>query len=481
MNTILINGNWQAAHDERVIDVEDPATGKVFTQISRGVQSDIDGAVKAARHAFLTAWRNWPALERGRLLCRIAARILAQADEIAAIESRDTGKPLHLAKKDITVLARYFEFYGAAADKHHGQVIPYANGYNVQVIYEPLGVTAHIIPWNYPSQMFGRTSCPALAAGNAIVLKPSEEACQSVLYIAQLMQEEGLPDGVLNIVTGYGHEAGAALARHPDINLITFTGSPAVGASIQAACAVNHVPCLLELGGKSPQIVFADADLDKAIPAIVGAIAQNTGQTCSAGTRLLVQTEIFDEVTSRIAAAIASLTVGMPQAGMQCGPIITRAQFERLRAFIGRLDASGLSLIAKGTIAEVAPDGFFVPPMLYGPVPRDHELAHVEAFGPILAAMPFEDESDATQLANGTDYGLVAAVWTENGARQQRMAQSVSAGQIYINCYGAGGGVELPFGGRKKSGYGREKGFQALDEFTTTKTIVHWFGDKASA
>lgn len=477
MKTLLINGKWQSSYDERVIDVDDPATGQILTQVSRGGQAEIDAAVKAARNAFLNHWASWSALERGRLLCRIGEQILLHAGEIAKIESSDTGKPLHLAQNDIAVLARYFEFYGTAADKHHGQVIPYANGYNVQVVHEPLGVTAHIIPWNYPSQMFGRTCCPALAAGNAIVLKPSEEACQSVLYIANLMQNAGLPDGVLNIITGYGHEAGDALARHPDINLITFTGSPAVGAHIQSASAINQVPCLLELGGKSPQIVFADANLGKAIPAIVGGIVQNTGQTCSAGARLLIQQAIYEEVSARVAQGISSITAGMPDAGMQCGPIITRPQFERLNTLVKRIDESGIPLIAKGKITDAHAGGFFVPPMMYGPVPRDHELAHAEVFGPILAAMPFEDEADAVRLANDTDYGLVAAIWTENGARQQRMARAVSAGQFYINCYGAGGGVELPFGGRKKSGYGREKGFQALDEFTTTKTIVHCFSD----
>jgi aldehyde dehydrogenase (NAD+) len=408
-------------------------------------------------------------------LCKIGRRILEQAGQIARIESQDTGKPLHLAEQDIGVLARYFEFYGMAADKHHGEVIPYANGYNVQVIHEPLGVTAHIIPWNYPSQMFGRTACPALAAGNAVVLKPSEEACQSVLFIAQLMHECGLPEGALNIVTGYGYEAGAALAGHKDINLITFTGSPAVGAQIQAASAPNHVPCLLELGGKSPQIVFADADLGKAVPAIVNAIVQNTGQTCSAGSRLMIQKEAYDEVVAQVAAGFEAVRAGMPDSGAHCGPIITRAQFKRLSALMDRIEHSGVPVIARGIVAGAAEGGYFVPPTLFGPVPRDHELAHAEAFGPILAAMPFDDEADAIALANATEYGLVAAVWTENGARQQRMAHAILAGQVYINCYGAGGGVELPFGGRKKSGYGREKGFHALDEFTTTKTIVHCF------
>lgn len=475
MKTILINGQWLAAHDERLIDVDEPSTGKVFTQVSRGGEWEVNAAVQSARQALNSNWGRFTAAERGRLLVKIGNRILQQAKEIAQIESRDTGKPLHLAERDIVVLARYFEYYGAAADKHHGEVIPYLNGYTVNVVHEPLGVTGHIIPWNYPSQMFGRTACPALAAGNAIVLKPSEEACQSVLYIATLMMEEGLPDGALNIVTGFGHEAGAALTGHPDINLVTFTGSPGVGALVQQATAANHVPCVLELGGKSPQIVFADADLDKAVPVIVSALAQNTGQTCSAGTRLLIQREIYDEVVSRVAARFEGIRVGMPDSGADCGPIITRAQFERVQAFIHRIRESGLPLLAAGQLDGVEPGGFFVPPMLFGPVPRDHELATAEVFGPVLAAMPFEDEADAIELANATEYGLVAAVWTENGARQQRMARSVVAGQVYINCYGAGGGVELPFGGRKKSGYGREKGFIALDEFTTTKTIVNCF------
>ncbi len=474
-NTLLINGQWMPAEDGQEIDVVNPATGEVFAQLSRGTPEDVNAAVKSARHAFENEWGAWSAIERGRLLSSIAEKIQANAKEIASLESEDTGKPLHLAERDIAVLARYFEFYGAAADKHHGHVIPYTNGYNVQVIHEPLGVTAHIIPWNYPSQMFGRTVCPALAAGNAIVLKPSEEACQSVLFIARLMHDAGLPAGALNIVTGYGNEAGDALSRHPDINLITFTGSPAVGASIQAASAVNHVPCLLELGGKSPQIVFADADLDKAVPIIVGAIIQNTGQTCSAGSRLLIQKEIYSDVITRVSELISKVCAGMPNAEVDCGPIITRAQYERLNATIARIEKSNLPLIAKGRIGEVAPGGFFIAPMLYGPVPDDHELACAEAFGPILAAMTFDDEADAIRLANATEYGLVAAVWTENGARQQRLARSVVAGQVYINCYGAGGGVELPFGGRKKSGYGREKGFHALDEFTTTKTIVQSF------
>lgn len=472
METLLIGGQWQEASDKELIDVIEPATGQVFTQLSRGKTADIHAAVRAARSAFEGEWGEYSALERGRLLLKAGGIILENAEAIAEVESRDTGKPIQLARRDIAALARYFEYYGAAADKHHGEVIPYLKGYSVNVIHVPLGVTAHIIPWNYPSQMFGRTVCPSLAAGNAVVLKPSEEACQSVLLISKLLSEAGLPAGALNVVTGYGTEAGDALAKHPDINLLTFTGSPAVGSYVQKAAADNHVRCVLELGGKSPQLVFEDANLEKAVPAIVSGIIQNTGQTCSAGSRLLVQESIYDEVLERVASAIRKVRAGMPQSEPDCGPIITRPQFERVNQFVERIKESGVPLVASGSVDNADPSGFFIPPMLFGPVPRDHELAREEVFGPVLAAIPFNDEQDALALANDTDYGLVAGVWTENGARQQRLARAISTGQVFINCYGAGGGVELPFGGVKKSGYGREKGFIALDEFTTTKTIV---------
>ncbi|GGO76287.1 aldehyde dehydrogenase [Marinobacterium nitratireducens] len=475
MKTILIDGTWQDAQSKDLIDVLDPATGCVFTELSRGQKEDVDQAVVAARHAFKNEWGALSAIERGRLLIKVRDAVLERADEIAAVESKDTGKPLHLAKKDISALARYFEFYGSAADKHHGEVIPYLNGYNVNVVHEPLGVTAHIIPWNYPSQVFGRTVCPALAAGNAVVVKPSEEACQSVLLIARIAEEAGLPAGALNIVTGFGAEAGEALAKHPDINLLTFTGSPAVGTRVQQATAENHVRCVLELGGKSPQVVFEDADLDKAVPAVVAGFIQNTGQTCSAGTRLLVQRSVYQSVVERVAKRVADVKAGMPDSGADCGPIITADQFKRVQAFIARVKASGLEVLAQGQLDNVDEGGFFVPPIVFGPVPRMHELALEEVFGPVLAVIPFDDEQDAIELANGTDYGLVAGVWTENGSRQLRMANAIEVGQVFINCYGAGGGVELPFGGVKKSGYGREKGFLAMDEFTTTKTIVNHY------
>ncbi|MBD9399620.1 aldehyde dehydrogenase family protein [Pseudomonas sp. PDM11] len=477
MSKLFIDGAWCAPVSQETLPVYSPADGQVYAEIGRGQAEDIDLAVKAARAAFEGEWGRCSATERGRLLVRIGNKVLEHIDELAQIEARDTGKPLGLARKDIEALARYFEFYGGAADKVHGQVIPYLPGYSVSVVREAYGVVGHIIPWNYPAQMLGRTICPALAMGNASVVKPAEDACMTSLRVAELAVEAGLPAGALNIVTGLGREAGAALAEHPDINLITFTGSPQVGVQVQQAAAQNHVKCVLELGGKSPQVVFADADLDKAVPIIVGAIVQNAGQTCSAGSRLLIQREVFDEVLGRVAARFREMRVGAPDAAPDCGPIITRAQFERVKAFIADCDAGGLPLAAQGIMDEGLPaNGWYVAPRLYGPVPRNHRLAREEVFGPVLAALPFDDEDDAVALANGTEYGLVAAIWTENGARQQRLARRLVGGQVFINCYGAGGGVELPFGGVRKSGHGREKGFLALEEFSVTKTVVSHHG-----
>jgi aldehyde dehydrogenase (NAD+) len=477
MNSLFIDGQAVQAASGESIPVYSPVTGEAYDQIARGGDADIDRAVQAARRALSGEWGKFSATERGRILVRIGNKVLENIDELAAIEAKDTGKPLALARKDIEALARYFEFYGGAADKVHGEVIPYLAGYSVNVVREPCGVVGHIIPWNYPAQMLGRTIGPALAMGNTSVVKPAEDACMTSLRVAQLANEAGLPAGVLNIVTGYGKEAGAALAGHPGINLITFTGSPAVGVAIQTAAAANYVKCVLELGGKCPQVVFADADLDKAVPVIVGAIVQNAGQTCSAGSRVLIQREIYDQVVERIAARFREVRVGLPDSSPDCGPIITKAQFVRVQQFIEDCKNSGLPVIAEGNMAQDLPaQGYYARPTFFGPVPRDHRLAHEEVFGPVLAALPFDDEDDAVALANGTDYGLVAAVWSENGARQQRIAKRLEGGQVFINCYGAGGGVELPFGGIRKSGHGREKGFLALEEFSITKTVVSHHG-----
>ncbi len=477
MKKMFIGGRWLAARDERTLPVVSPADGETFDRIACGGAHEVDLAVAAARAALAGAWGRLTATERGRVLMKIGQGVLDHTDELAQLEARDTGKPMTTARNDIVVLARYFEFYGSAADKVHGESIPFLNGHQVTLLREPLGVTAHIIPWNYPAQMLGRTLAPALAMGNATVLKPAEDTSLSALRFAEIAAAAGLPEGALNVVTGKGEEAGAALAGHPGIDFITFTGSNEVGTLVQQAAARNAVKCVLELGGKSPQIVFADADLERTLPIVVRAIVQNAGQTCTAGSRLLVQRDIFDSFIARVADAFAKTRVGTPEMDLDCGPLMNPAQLARVNRFIDNARAEGVPLLAQGRIADGAPTtGYYVRPTLFGPVPRDNALAREEVFGPVLAALPFSDEADAIALANATDYGLLAAVWTENGGRAQRVAKAVRAGQVFINCYGAGGGVELPFGGTKRSGHGREKGLLALEEMSTTKTLVHFHG-----
>lgn len=474
---LFIGGEWVDARDGETIPVISPVDGETFATIARGREADVDRAVKAAHRALEGDWGRLSATDRGRILSRLAQKIADNREELAQLEARDTGKPLTTARNDIDVLARYFEYYGGAADKVHGQVIPFLAGYTVTLLREPLGVTGHIIPWNYPAQMLGRTIAPALAMGNATVLKPAEDACLSTLKVAELATETGLPAGALNVVTGYGHEAGAALAAHPGIDFVTFTGSNEVGTLVQQAAAKNAVKCVLELGGKSPQIVFADADLDKALPTVVRAIVQNTGQTCTAGSRLLVERSIYDTFMSKVAEKFSAVRVGTPEMDVDCGPVINRNQFERVNGMVTGAKNDGIRVLAHGELQSGLPaKGYYVQPVLFGDVPRDQQIAQQEVFGPVLAAFPFKDESDAIALANGTSYGLLAAVWTENGGKQQRVAKAVRAGQVFVNCYGAGGGVELPFGGTKRSGHGREKGFLALEEMSATKTVVQHHG-----
>jgi aldehyde dehydrogenase (NAD+) len=471
----FIGGRWVAPLGGDTLPVENPSDGTIIAQIPRGTAADIDAAVTAAQTALNGVWGKTPAAERGRILARIGRLVLERVDDLARIEALDVGKPLKQARADAIALARYMEFYGGAADKVMGETIPYLDGYTVYTLREPHGVTGHIIPWNYPMQVLGRSVGGALTMGNAVVLKPAEEACLTAIAFAQIAQEAGLPDGALNVVPGLGEEAGAALTAHPGVNHISFTGSVPVGQIIQRAAAQNVVPVTLELGGKSPQLVFADADLGRALPFLVNAGIQNAGQTCSASSRILVERKVHDELLARMAERYRALRVGPAIADLDLGPMVSERQKQVVDGFLGEL--GGAEIAARGSIDSDAPaGGHFLQPTLLSRVAPDNRLAQDEIFGPVQVVIPFDSEEEAIAIANGTDFGLVAGIWTSHGGRQMRLAKAIRSGQVFINNYGAGGGVELPFGGTGKSGHGREKGMEALYGFSVLKTVAAWHG-----
>jgi aldehyde dehydrogenase (NAD+) len=470
---LLIGGRWHAAASGATLALENPSDGSALARIARGAAADVDAAVGAAQAALDGEWGRLTAAERGRLLAAIGRKVLEHADELARLEALDVGKPLKQGRADAVALARYLEFYGGAADKVHGETLPFNNGYTALTIREPHGVTGHIVPWNYPMQIVGRSVGAALAMGNACVLKPAEEACLTVLAFARIAQEAGLPAGALNVVPGLGDEAGAALSAHRGVQHISFTGSVATGALIQAAAAKNAVPVTLELGGKSPQIVFADADLDAALPFLVNAGIQNAGQTCSAASRILVERPVFDAVRARMAERYRALRIGPASDDLDMGPVISQRQRDIVDHFLALARDGGLKVAAQAELSTTLPrGGHYVRATLLDDVPSDHALAQQEVFGPVQVLIPFDGEKEALAIANGTSFGLVAGVWTRDGSRALRMARALKCGQVFVNNYGAGGGVELPFGGVKLSGHGREKGFEALYGFSALKTIA---------
>jgi acyl-CoA reductase-like NAD-dependent aldehyde dehydrogenase len=407
----------------------------------------------------------------------MSARIRERAEELALLESRDNGKPLRQARTDVQVAARYFEFFAGIADKIMGETIPLGPGFLDYTIREPIGVSAQIVPWNYPIQIGARGVAPALAAGCAVVLKPSSEAPMTALRLGEIALAAGLPAGALNVVPGTGPEAGTALASHPDINQLTFTGSVDVGIQVAKMAADNVVPVVMELGGKSPNVVFADADLDLAAQGVANAIFQNAGQTCSAGSRLLVERRAHDAFVERLADRARSMQLGPGVTDPDMGPIISRKQLETIERYveIGRTEGAAVAAGGRRPSDPALGRGFYFQPTLLDRVAPDMRVAQEEIFGPVLAILTFDDVEEAARLANRSQYGLVAGVWTRDINKAMAISSSVKSGQVYVNTYGAGGGVELPFGGYKKSGYGREKGLESLASYTQVKNVcIKW-------
>jgi acyl-CoA reductase-like NAD-dependent aldehyde dehydrogenase len=406
-------------------------------------------------------------------MMRVAQALRDRAEELATLESRDNGKPLKQARTDVQVAARYFEFFAGIADKIMGNTIPIGPGFLYYTVREPIGVSAHIVPWNYPIQIGARGVAPALAAGCTVVFKPSSEAPMTALRLGEIALACGLPPGVLNVVPGTGSEAGTALASDPEINQLTFTGSVDVGVQVAKLAAENVVPVVMELGGKSPNIVFADADLDLTVQGVANAIFQNAGQTCSAGSRLLVERKAHDALVERLVARATSMRIGPGVSDPDMGPIISKRQLETIDTYVTVGKTEGAAVVAGGARPSDPSlgRGFYYTPTLLDRVAPDMRVAQEEIFGPVLAILTFDDLEEAATLANRSQYGLVAGVWTRDINKAMVLASRIKAGQVFINTYGAGGGVELPFGGYKKSGYGREKSLESLASYTQIKNV----------
>jgi len=471
---LIIDGQRVAASDGGTFDVYDPSSGGVLATAAKATAADITRAVASARAAFESkAWGGLAPAERGRIMIRIAQAIRDRAEELAELESRDNGKPLRQARTDVQVAARYFEFFAGIADKIMGHTIPLGPGFLDYTVREPIGVSAHIVPWNYPIQIGARGVAPAIAAGCTVVLKPSSEAPMTALRLGEIGLACGLPPGVVNVVPGTGSEAGVALASDPGIDQLTFTGSVDVGIAVAKMAAGNVVPVVMELGGKSPNIVFADADLDLAVQGVATAIFQNAGQTCSAGSRLLVERKAHDALVERLVARAGAMRIGPGVSDPDMGPIISKRQLETIETYVASGREEGALVVAGGARPSDPSfgGGFYFQPTLLDRVTPGMRVAREEIFGPVLSIIGFDEVEEAAELANRSQYGLVAGVWTRDINKAMALASKIRAGQIYVNTYGAGGGVELPFGGYKKSGYGREKGLESLASYTQVKNV----------
>ena len=468
-----IDGRAKASVSGRTMPTFDPGTGEAFAAFAAGDADDVDDAVRAAGAALAGPWRRTTPAERGRILMRAAQRIRANADRLAVVEALDSGKRLSEARGDAAGAARTFEYYAGACDKLQGDTIPLDGDHLAWTIREPVGVTAHVVPWNYPISTLARSVAPALAAGCTAVAKPAEQTPLTALMLAGLLADAGLPAGALNVVTGTGPEAGAALVAHPGVDHVTFTGSVATGIGVMRAAAANVTSVTLELGGKSPVVVLADADLDAAIEGVLGAFCENAGQICSAGSRLVVARPLHAAFVERLAKRAAAFRLGHGLRDLDMGPVSSAAQLARIAGFVDRARERGVRVATGGRRAAdpVAGKGWFYEPTILDDVAGGDESVREEIFGPVLCVQPFDDLDEAVALANGTEYALVAGIYARDFASIQRLARDIDAGQVYVNEYFAGG-IEVPFGGNRRSGFGREKGLEALRGYTRTKSVA---------
>jgi aldehyde dehydrogenase (NAD+) len=469
---LLIDGAWVEARSGRRFATLNPATEGIIAEIAEAGGADIDIAVAAARQALTSG--PWPALrgaDRGRTLNRMAALIRARVDEIAALESLDGGKPISATRRqDIPAAIDCLEYYAGWADKLTGDVVPTRRGAFTYTTLEPVGVVGAIVPWNFPLMNAVWKIAPALACGCTIVLKPAELTPLSALWLGELALEAGLPPGVLNVLPGMGADAGAALVAHPGLNKISFTGSPRVGREIMRAATANVTRIGLELGGKSPNIVFADADLDAAVRQSTSGAFFNAGQVCSAGARILVADAIHDAFIERLAARVASLRIGDPMdAGTSLGPVISKTQMERILNYVEIGKSEGAALVTGGE--RIGNRGYFIAPTIFGGVEGGMRIAQEEIFGPVVSILRFRDEDEAVRLANGTAYSLAAGLWSRDLDRLHRVADRLRAGTVWINTYGPTD-TRLPWGGMGgESGVGRDLGRAALQNYTEQKTV----------
>ena len=467
---LLIDGEFRPALSGRTFETLNPATGEVLAHVAEAGAEDVDLAVAAARRAFEEVWGPMRAADRGAALLRFAEVIRRHADELVELESLDSGKPVSaIRRQDLPAVIDTLTYYAGMADKIAGKVVPARPDALTYTVREPLGVVGAIIPWNFPLMIGMWKIAPALACGCTVVLKPAEITPLTALRLGGLALEAGLPPGVLNVVPGFGKVAGQAIVDHPDIDKVTFTGSPVVGRQILRGAAGNLKRVTLELGGKSANIIFPDADIDAAVRAAGSGIFFNTGQVCSAGSRILVHESIHDEVVEKLAARARGMRLGNPQeAGTSMGPVVSEVQMNRILNYIDIGRQEGAQIVTGG--ARHGDKGYFIEPTVFAGVRHEMRISQEEIFGPVATVIPFRDDDDALRLANGTVYSLAAGVWTADMTRAHRFTRKLKAGTVWVNTYGPTD-IRLPWGGVRDSGFGREHGEEAIDNFTEPKVV----------